>query len=95
MAGVVFLLWTHYTDANQANALFPFVNLRLGEETEGLTVMFWFWGIGITGCRRQLDQGWLTQPDGVAGKLSVWNAHTFDRLEDLVKLKSLGYNKLV
>ena len=27
--------------------------------------------------------------------LSVWNAHIFDRPEDLAKLKSLGYNKLV
>jgi hypothetical protein len=28
-------------------------------------------------------------------ELSVWNAHIFDRPEDLAKLKSLGYNKLV
>lgn len=27
--------------------------------------------------------------------LSVWDAHIFDRPEDLAKLKSLGYNKLV
>ena len=27
--------------------------------------------------------------------LSAWNAHIFDRPEDLAKLKSLGYNKLV
>ena len=27
--------------------------------------------------------------------LSAWDAHIFDRPEDLAKLKSLGYNKLV
>jgi hypothetical protein len=27
--------------------------------------------------------------------LSTWDAHIFDRPEDLAKLKSLGYNKLV
>jgi hypothetical protein len=27
--------------------------------------------------------------------LSAWSAHIFDRPEDLAKLKSLGYNKLV
>ena len=41
VAGVVFLLWTHYTDARQANALFPFVDLRVAK---GTTMMFWYFG---------------------------------------------------
>ena len=40
VAGVVFLLWTHYTDAKQANALFPFVDLRL----KNPEMKFWFFG---------------------------------------------------
>ena len=41
VAGVVFLLWTHYTDARQADAVFPFVDLRVGN---GTTMMFWYFG---------------------------------------------------
>jgi hypothetical protein len=41
VAGVVFLLWTHYTDVKQANALFPFVDLRVAK---GTTMMYWYFG---------------------------------------------------
>jgi hypothetical protein len=40
VAGVVFLLWTHYTDAKQANALFPLVDLRF----KNPEMMFWYLG---------------------------------------------------
>jgi hypothetical protein len=40
VAGVVFLLWTHYTDAKQANALFPLVDLRL----KNPEMKFWYFG---------------------------------------------------
>jgi hypothetical protein len=40
VAGVVFLLWTHYTDAKQANALFPLVDLRL----KNPSMVFWYFG---------------------------------------------------
>jgi hypothetical protein len=40
-ASVVFFLWTHYTDAAQANAEFPFVDLRV---TKGPTMVFWYFG---------------------------------------------------
>ena len=41
---VLFLLWTHYTDAFQANAIFPLVDLRLKGTTNGTTMMFWYFG---------------------------------------------------
>ena len=41
MAGIVFLAWTHYTDAQQAGALFPLVDLRL---TKGTNMLFWYFG---------------------------------------------------
>ena len=41
VAGVVFMLWTHYTDVKQANALFPFVDLRVAK---GTTMMYWYFG---------------------------------------------------
>jgi hypothetical protein len=41
VAGAVFLLWTHYTDALQANAVFLFVDLRVAK---GTTMMFWYFG---------------------------------------------------
>jgi len=41
VAGVIFLLWTRHTDALQAGALFPFVDLRFGQ---GTTMMFWYFG---------------------------------------------------
>jgi hypothetical protein len=44
VAGVVFLLWTHYTDAKQADAVFPLVDLRLKGTTGGTTMMFWYFG---------------------------------------------------
>ena len=40
VAGVVFLLWMHYTDAKQANALFPLVDLRL----KNSEMVFWYFG---------------------------------------------------
>jgi hypothetical protein len=43
-AGVAFLGWTHYTDALQAGAVFPYVDLRLGHETNGTSMMFWYFG---------------------------------------------------
>lgn len=45
IAGILFLLWTHYTDALQAGAEFPFVDLRLGgNPTQGMTMFFWYFG---------------------------------------------------
>jgi 4-amino-4-deoxy-L-arabinose transferase-like glycosyltransferase len=44
VSGMVFLLWTHYTDSLQANAVFPFVDLRLKGTTNGSTMMFWYFG---------------------------------------------------
>jgi hypothetical protein len=41
VSAVAFLLWTHYTDAAQAGAEFPHVDLRLGH---GSTMMFWYFG---------------------------------------------------
>lgn len=41
ISGVVFLAWTHYTDAAQAGALFPYVDLRV---KKGTTMMFWYFG---------------------------------------------------
>ncbi len=41
VAGVIFLLWTHYTDALQANAVFPFVDLRVAGNA---AMQFWFFG---------------------------------------------------
>ena len=40
-AAGVFLGWTHYTDAAQAHAEFPFVDLRLAK---GTTMAFWYFG---------------------------------------------------
>ena len=41
--------------------------------------------------------GWGGESLSRSGRqgFTVWNAHIFDRPEDLAKLKSLGYNKLV
>jgi hypothetical protein len=36
-----FWLWTRYTDAAQAAAVFPFVELRMGK---GMPMMFWYFG---------------------------------------------------
>ena len=44
ISGILFLLWTHYTEALQANAVFPFVDLRLSGSTEGESMMFWYFG---------------------------------------------------
>lgn len=45
VAGGWFLLWTRYTDALQAGAEFPFVDLRLnGKGTEGMSMAFWYFG---------------------------------------------------
>jgi len=45
VSGSLFLLWTHYTDAMQANAVFPFVDLRLNSApTDGMTMQFWYFG---------------------------------------------------
>ncbi len=40
-AGLCFLAWTHYTDAAQADAVFPFVDLRV---KKGTTMMMWYFG---------------------------------------------------
>jgi 4-amino-4-deoxy-L-arabinose transferase-like glycosyltransferase len=55
VAGVAFLLWTHYTDALQDP----------GDDDDVLV----FWGLALPIVGGQLDQGWLAQLDGVAGKL--------------------------
>ena len=44
VSGMAFLVWTHYTDSLQANAVFPFVDLRLKGTTNGSTMMFWYFG---------------------------------------------------
>ena len=45
VAGICFLLWTHYTDALQAGAVFPFVDLRLNSPSKnGMSMMFWYFG---------------------------------------------------
>ena len=44
LSGIVFLAWTHYTDRLQAGAEFPFVDLRLGHETRGVSMNFWYFG---------------------------------------------------
>jgi len=44
VAGVAFLLWTRYTEALLAGAVFPFVDLRLRKATAGMTMMFWYFG---------------------------------------------------
>jgi hypothetical protein len=44
VAGAVFLLWTHCTDSLQANAVFPYVDLRLKGVTDGMSMMFWYFG---------------------------------------------------
>ena len=41
LSAAFFLLWTHYTDAAQAGAEFPLVDLRVGH---GSTMMFWYFG---------------------------------------------------
>jgi hypothetical protein len=41
ISGLVFLAWTHYTDAAQAGALFPYVDLRV---KKGTPMMFWYFG---------------------------------------------------
>jgi hypothetical protein len=41
ISGVIFLAWTHYTDAVQAGALFPYVDLRV---KKGTPMMFWYFG---------------------------------------------------
>jgi hypothetical protein len=40
LAGLVFLIWTKYTDKLQAGALFPFVDLRLSNAE----MFFWYFG---------------------------------------------------
>jgi hypothetical protein len=42
LAGVLFLLWTHYTDAQQAGAEFKFVNLQVAKNNPDM--MFWYFG---------------------------------------------------
>ena len=44
ICGIVFLLWTHYTESLQAGAVFPFVDLRLSGSTEGMSMMYWYFG---------------------------------------------------
>jgi hypothetical protein len=45
VSGVLFLVWTHYTDAIQVNAEFPLVDLRLNSApTNGMTMTFWYFG---------------------------------------------------
>ena len=45
LAGIVFLAWTHYTNALQAGAEFLFVDLRLkGQPTDCMTMTFWYFG---------------------------------------------------
>jgi hypothetical protein len=45
VTGVIFLGWTHYTDRLQANAVLPYVDLRLGgNSVEGTTMTFWYFG---------------------------------------------------
>jgi hypothetical protein len=41
VSGALFFLWTHYTDALQANAIFPFVDLRVSGNP---AMQFWFFG---------------------------------------------------
>ena len=45
ISGIIFLAWTHYTDALQAEAAFRFVDLRLNSPaTNGTTMWFWYFG---------------------------------------------------
>jgi hypothetical protein len=45
ISGIIFLLWTHYTDTAQANAIFPYIDLRLNSApTGGTSMKFWFFG---------------------------------------------------
>ncbi len=45
LAGIVFLVWTHYTDSLQTGAVFPYLDLRLSAPpTNGMTMMFWYFG---------------------------------------------------
>lgn len=44
ISGVSFLLWTHFTDSSQKNAVFPFVDLNLSGSTGGTSMMFWYFG---------------------------------------------------
>jgi hypothetical protein len=41
VSGILFLFWTHYTDALQANAVFPFVDLRVSGNP---AMQFWYFG---------------------------------------------------
>jgi hypothetical protein len=41
VSAVIFLLWTRYTDAAQAAAVFPFVDLRV---SRGSPMIFWYFG---------------------------------------------------
>ena len=45
ISGIIFLFWTRYTDAAQANAVFPYVDLRLSAPpTNGMSMAFWYFG---------------------------------------------------
>jgi hypothetical protein len=44
ISGAVFLAWTHYTEAMQAGALFPFVDLRMSGSTGGMSMVYWYFG---------------------------------------------------
>jgi hypothetical protein len=44
VSGAAFIWWTHYTDALQAGAVYPFVDLRLSGSTNGMSMWFWYFG---------------------------------------------------
>lgn len=44
LATAIFMAWTHYTNGLVARAEFPFVDLRLGQTTEGVSMYWWFFG---------------------------------------------------
>lgn len=45
VSGIIFLAWTHYTDAMQTEAAFRYVDLRLNAPaTNGTTMWFWYFG---------------------------------------------------
>ena len=45
ISGIHFLFWTHYTDATQMGAVFPYLDLRLSAPpTNGMSMMFWYFG---------------------------------------------------
>lgn len=44
LAAAISVMWTHYTNSLIARAEFPFVDLRLGQATKGLSMAWWFFG---------------------------------------------------